>query len=151
MDAIVSGCLQAQLGAVERMFSGHRHGAGSALPVDRRYGAASGTALEDPLPVDGQSDSRRTAALCRGTWQLKFSAAADRRRHMPAHLMATLPAFLAYFAVAMVLLALFLLIYLNVTPYHEMTLIRAGNTRGRGQPGGCAARFRHAGGQRHCP
>ena len=42
--------------------------------------------------------------------------------------MATLPAFLAYFAVAMVLLALFLLVYLNVTPYHEMALIRAGNS-----------------------
>ena len=39
-----------------------------------------------------------------------------------------LPAFLAYFAVAIVLLALFLLVYLNVTPYHEVTLIRAGNT-----------------------
>lgn len=47
---------------------------------------------------------------------------------MPAHLMTTLPAFLAYFAVAMVLLALFLLVYLNVTPYHEMALIRAGNS-----------------------
>ncbi|HPU79075.1 DUF350 domain-containing protein [Accumulibacter sp.] len=47
---------------------------------------------------------------------------------MPAHLMTTLPAFLAYFAVAMVLLALFLLVYLNVTPYHEVALIRAGNS-----------------------
>jgi len=47
---------------------------------------------------------------------------------MPAHLMTTLPAFLAYFAVAMVLLALFLLVYLNVTPYHELALIRAGNS-----------------------
>lgn len=47
---------------------------------------------------------------------------------MPTHLLATLPAFLAYFAVAIVLLALFLLIYVNVTPYHELTLIRAGNT-----------------------
>ncbi len=47
---------------------------------------------------------------------------------MPAHLLTMLPAFLAYFVVAIVLLALFLLIYLNVTPYHEMALIRAGNT-----------------------
>ena len=38
-----------------------------------------------------------------------------------------LPAFLAYFAVAMGLLVLFLLVYLNVTPYHEVALIRAGN------------------------
>lgn len=47
---------------------------------------------------------------------------------MPTHLLTMLPAFLAYFAVAIVLLALFLLVYLNVTPYHEVTLIRAGNT-----------------------
>ncbi|MCM8596118.1 MAG: DUF350 domain-containing protein [Candidatus Accumulibacter sp.] len=46
---------------------------------------------------------------------------------MPAHLLSTLPSFLAYFGVALVLLALFLLIYLNVTPYHEVALIRAGN------------------------
>jgi putative membrane protein len=46
---------------------------------------------------------------------------------MPTHLLTTLPAFLAYFAVAMGLLVLFLLVYLNVTPYHEVALIRAGN------------------------
>ena len=46
---------------------------------------------------------------------------------MPTHLLTTLPAFLAYFAVAMGLLMLFLLVYLNVTPYHEVALIRAGN------------------------
>ncbi len=47
---------------------------------------------------------------------------------MPTHLLSMLPAFLAYFAVAIVLLALFLLVYLNVTPYAELALIRAGNT-----------------------
>ncbi len=47
---------------------------------------------------------------------------------MPAHFAAALPNFLAYFAVATVLFAFFLLIYLNVTPYKEITLIRAGNT-----------------------
>jgi len=46
---------------------------------------------------------------------------------MPTHLLQMLPAFLAYFAVAIVLLALFLLVYLNVTPYAELALIRAGN------------------------
>ncbi|HMW56985.1 MAG TPA: DUF350 domain-containing protein [Accumulibacter sp.] len=46
---------------------------------------------------------------------------------MPTHLLTALPAFLAYFAVAMGLLVLFLLVYLNVTPYHEVALIRAGN------------------------
>lgn len=47
---------------------------------------------------------------------------------MPSHMLSMLPAFLAYFAVALALLALFLLIYLNATPYHEVALIRAGNT-----------------------
>lgn len=46
---------------------------------------------------------------------------------MPTHLLTALPAFLAYFAVAMGLLVLFLLVYLNVTPYQEVALIRAGN------------------------
>jgi putative membrane protein len=39
-----------------------------------------------------------------------------------------LPAFFAYFAVAAVLLVIFLLIYVNVTPYDEISLIRQGNT-----------------------
>ena len=47
---------------------------------------------------------------------------------MPTHLLTMLPAFLAYFAVAIALLALFLLVYLNVTPYHEVALIRGGNS-----------------------
>lgn len=47
---------------------------------------------------------------------------------MPEHLMTTLPGFLAYFAVAVLLLAAFLLVYVNVTPYHEFALIRAGNS-----------------------
>ena len=46
---------------------------------------------------------------------------------MLAHLLTVLPVFLAYFAVAVVLLAVFLLVYVNVTPYEEFTLIRAGN------------------------
>jgi putative membrane protein len=47
---------------------------------------------------------------------------------MPSHLLTMLPAFLSYFAVATVLLAVFLLVYVNVTPYHEFALIRAGNS-----------------------
>lgn len=43
-------------------------------------------------------------------------------------LMSMLPSFLAYFAVAVVLLAVFLLVYVNVTPYDEISLIRQGNT-----------------------
>ena len=47
---------------------------------------------------------------------------------MSLHLLALLPAFLAYFAVAIVLLTVFLLLYVNITPYEEFALIRAGNT-----------------------
>jgi putative membrane protein len=39
-----------------------------------------------------------------------------------------LPAFLSYFAVAVALLAVFFLVYANVTPYDEIALIRQGNT-----------------------
>ena len=46
---------------------------------------------------------------------------------MPTHLLTVLPVFLAYFAVAIVLLAVFLLVYVNATPYDEFALIRAGN------------------------
>ncbi len=43
-------------------------------------------------------------------------------------MMAMLPAFLSYFGVAIVLLTVFLLVYVNVTPYDEIGLIRQGNT-----------------------
>lgn len=39
-----------------------------------------------------------------------------------------LPAFISYFATAIGLLALFLLIYIFITPYREIALIRDGNT-----------------------
>ena len=42
--------------------------------------------------------------------------------------LAGLPAFLSYFAAAIGLLALFLFIYVLMTPYREITLIRQGNT-----------------------
>jgi putative membrane protein len=45
-----------------------------------------------------------------------------------AQSLAGLPAFLAYFALAVLLLALFLVIYLQATPYPELKLIREGNT-----------------------
>ena len=47
---------------------------------------------------------------------------------MPAHILATLPNFLAYLATAIALLAVFVAIYLRVTPYEEVALIRANNT-----------------------
>lgn len=43
-------------------------------------------------------------------------------------MMTMLPAFFSYFAVAVLLLAVFLLVYVNVTPYDEIALIRKGNT-----------------------
>ena len=43
-------------------------------------------------------------------------------------MLSMLPAFLSYFAVAVALIAVFLLVYINVTPYDEIALIRQGNT-----------------------
>ena len=47
---------------------------------------------------------------------------------MPAHFLATLPNFLAYLGTAIALLLAFVAIYVYVTPYDELTLIRANNT-----------------------
>lgn len=41
--------------------------------------------------------------------------------------LAGVPAFLSYFAAAIGLLAAFLLLYLWITPYREISLIREGN------------------------
>jgi putative membrane protein len=46
---------------------------------------------------------------------------------LPAYLV-TLPAFLIWFPTSTVLLALFGAIYLSITPWAELALIRAGNT-----------------------
>jgi putative membrane protein len=46
---------------------------------------------------------------------------------MPAHFLATLPNFLAYLGAAAVLLSAFIAIYLFVTPYDEIKLIRENN------------------------
>lgn len=47
---------------------------------------------------------------------------------MPAHFLATLPNFLAYLGAAIALLVAFVAIYLYVTPYDEIALIRNNNT-----------------------
>ena len=47
---------------------------------------------------------------------------------MPAHFLATLPNFLGYLGFAIALLAVFVTVYLYVTPYDEIALIRANNT-----------------------
>jgi putative membrane protein len=52
----------------------------------------------------------------------------ERRCPVLAHFLTAVPAFFAYFAVAVALIGVFLLIYVNITPYAEFTLIRAGNT-----------------------
>lgn len=46
---------------------------------------------------------------------------------MIAHSLSTLPSFLAYLALALGILALFLVVYVMVTPYREFALIREGN------------------------
>ena len=55
--------------------------------------------------------------------------------------LAGLPSFLAYFATAIGLLALFLLAYLFVTPYREIALIRAGNAAAAASLGGAILGF----------
>ena len=45
----------------------------------------------------------------------------------PLPYLATLPDFLSWFATAAVMAAVFMLIYVMVTPWHEIRLIRAGN------------------------
>jgi putative membrane protein len=46
---------------------------------------------------------------------------------MPAHFLATLPNFLSYLGAAAVLLTAFITIYLFITPYDEIKLIRENN------------------------
>jgi putative membrane protein len=46
---------------------------------------------------------------------------------MLAHSISTLPSFLAYLALALLILALFLRVYVTFTPYREFALIREGN------------------------
>jgi putative membrane protein len=43
-------------------------------------------------------------------------------------MLSMLPAFLAYFAVAIALIAVFLMVYLTATPYDEIALIRQNNS-----------------------
>ena len=56
-------------------------------------------------------------------------------------MLSMLPAFLSYFAVAVVLIAVFLLVYVNVTPYDEIALIRQGNTAAAISLGGAMLGF----------
>ena len=47
---------------------------------------------------------------------------------MKSNYLETLPSFLAYFGSALVLAAIFLVVYILVTPHREWHLIRSGNT-----------------------
>ena len=57
------------------------------------------------------------------------------------HSLAGLPAFAAYFALALALLGLFLAVYLWMTPYPEIRLIREGNVAAATSLGGAAIGF----------
>jgi putative membrane protein len=55
--------------------------------------------------------------------------------------LAGLPAFLLYFSLALALLGLFIVVYSNVTPYHELALIREGNAAAAISLGGAIVGF----------
>ena len=55
--------------------------------------------------------------------------------------LAGLPSFLFYFATAVSLLLLFVTVYILITPYHEITLIREGNPAATASLGGAILGF----------
>jgi putative membrane protein len=55
--------------------------------------------------------------------------------------LAGLPAFLLYFGLALALLVVFVAIYVTVTPYHELALIREGNAAAAVSLGGAVVGF----------
>lgn len=60
---------------------------------------------------------------------------------LPITYLTTLPAFLGYFAAAIALLVVFVLIYSWVTPYNEMRMIREGNCAASVSLGGAILGF----------
>lgn len=62
-------------------------------------------------------------------------------RHRAFEYLSGLPAFAAYFGLALLLLAVFLLIYIRFTPYHEIDLIKAGNSAAAASLGGAILGF----------
>ena len=52
-----------------------------------------------------------------------------------------LPLFGAYFGLGLLLMAVFVLIYVRITPYHEIALIRSGNTAAAASLGGSIIGF----------
>ncbi len=55
--------------------------------------------------------------------------------------LAGLPAFLLYFTTSLVLVGLFIAVYVTVTPYRELTLIREGNAAAAISLGGAVVGF----------
>jgi len=96
-----------------------------------RRAIGDGGSLERSVAANRTGRTRRRALG--QPWSSVTHDQAGRLREQEIAVMLTqslagLPAFLSYFAAAIGLLALFLLIYVLMTPYREITLIRQGNT-----------------------
>jgi len=63
------------------------------------------------------------------------------RHHALLGYLSGLPLFAAYFGLGLLLLAAFLLIYLRITPYREIKLIRGGNSAAAASLGGAIIGF----------
>ena len=63
------------------------------------------------------------------------------RHHALLGYLTGLPLFAAYFGLGLLLLAAFLFIYLRVTPYREISLIRSGNASAAASLGGATIGF----------
>ena len=62
-------------------------------------------------------------------------------RHRALEYLSGLPAFAAYFGLALLLLAAFMFIYMRLTPYREIQLIREGNVAAAASLGGALIGF----------
>ena len=62
-------------------------------------------------------------------------------RHRALEYLSGLPAFAAYFGLALLLLAVFVFVYERVTPYREIQLIRDGNAAAAASLGGALIGF----------
>jgi putative membrane protein len=63
------------------------------------------------------------------------------RHHALLGYLTGLPLFAAYFALGLLLMAAFLIIYVRFTPYHEVSLIRSGNVAAAASLGGAVIGF----------
>lgn len=63
------------------------------------------------------------------------------RHHALLGYLTGLPLFAAYFGLGLLLLGVFVLIYIRITPYHEISLIRAGNGAAAASLGGAIIGF----------